>query len=439
MKSFLFASFSALFLLAGCTVERATEQIVATHANGAKKTSLWVYPDGEILKRNEWYTDGIKELEIPYKNNEPHGEFKRWTGYGDVAMIGEYKQGKRHGTWTSYYTANLNSRKKEAVRYYKDDHAIGNWEGWFYNETKAFEEHYSDNGDSIGLWKRWNEDGSLALENSCFVQVESGFFRQYSFKGILEYEYHCRFGKKDGQRLEYYDDGKKLKVRESWADNILNGLRETYSGEGVVLKREFWRNGLRDSLWQWFDADGKKIAETILKEAQVDAVSSGALAGAQVAGSSRTDFGVCGSAVCAESTFVMNDAGEFVLDGTLWFMREGKNLRYEESWEQGDIKVSRSFYPDAAIEDSAGSPAGGFANDAAPANYMTIASEGFWKDGKRHGIWRNWYRSGILRDSLSYVAGERVGEQFSYDSTGKLTIHKTENGKNRPVIMHIPQ
>jgi hypothetical protein len=26
-----------------------------------------MYSDGEILKRNEWYSNGIKELEIPYK------------------------------------------------------------------------------------------------------------------------------------------------------------------------------------------------------------------------------------------------------------------------------------------------------------------------------------------------------------------------------------
>jgi hypothetical protein len=43
----------------------------------------------------------------------------------------------------------------------------------------------------------------------------------------------------------------------------------------------------------------------------------------------------------------------------------------------------------------------------------------------------------VLRDSLTFVNGERVDEQFSYDSTGKLTIHKTEAGKNRPVIMHL--
>ena len=57
-------------LFSGCTVERAQEQVLAEHANGAKKTSIWVYPDGEILKRNEWYTDGIKELEIPYKDRD---------------------------------------------------------------------------------------------------------------------------------------------------------------------------------------------------------------------------------------------------------------------------------------------------------------------------------------------------------------------------------
>ena len=43
----------------------------------------------------------------------------------------------------------------------------------------------------------------------------------------------------------------------------------------------------------------------------------------------------------------------------------------------------------------------------------------------------------VSGDYIAYVNGERVGEQFSYDSTGKLTIHKTEAGKNRPVIMHI--
>lgn len=403
-----------------CTVERAEETIIATHANGAKKTSIWVYPDGEILKRNEWYTDGIKELEIPYKDNVPHGEFKRWTGFGDLAMVGEYKKGLRHGTWTSYYTANLNSRKKEAVRYYKDDHAVGDWEGWFYNENKAFEEHYNDNGDSIGIWKKWNEDGSIAQENSCFRTVENGFFKKYNFKGILELEYNCKQGNKDGNGASYYDDGKRIMVRDHWSNGNINGIKEYLAGNGTVLKREFWKDGVRDSIWQWFDVDGNKIAESILTKAGVDSPRKGSNGQDFI----RKDFGICGRSICAESTFVKNENGDYVLDGTLWFLKEGKVLRYEEVWEKGLIAESRSFYPDSTGDKAA---------------YHKLASEGFWKYGKRHGTWRNWYRSGILRDSLTYVAGERVGEQFSYDSTGKLTIHKTENGKNRPVIMHIPQ
>ena len=120
------AFFALLCSFAGCTVERAEEQIIARHVNGVKKTSIWVYSDGTILKRNEWYNDGIKELEIPYKNNMPNGEFKRWTGFGDVAMIGSYKDGLRDGKWTSYYQ----NKKVEAIRYYKDDHPVGDWKAF---------------------------------------------------------------------------------------------------------------------------------------------------------------------------------------------------------------------------------------------------------------------------------------------------------------------
>ena len=92
--------------------------------------------------------------------------------------------------------------------------------------------------------------------------------------------------------------------------------------------------------------------------------------------------------------------GRAVKGATLWYYKKGHDLRYEEIWENGEIATSRSFYPDSL---------GG-----------KLASEAFWKEGKRNGILRNWYKSGVLRDSLTFVNGERVGEQFSYDSTGKL-------------------
>ena len=399
----VFSAFLCNFV--GCTVERAEEQILARHANGVKKTSIWVYPDGEILKRNEWYNDGIKEFEIQYKDGVPHGEFKRWTGFGNVEMVGQYNKGLRDGKWTSYY----NNKRIEAVRYYKDDHPVGDWEGWHHSskfddeKIKSFEEHYNDRGDSIGTWKKWHSNGKLAIENSCFGTSDTGVLKQYAPDGALEFKHDCKQGIKDGKSVYYYPNGKTAQIEESWKQGKLDGPRILRYGNNKVMKIESWKDGLRDSTWQYFDDEGNTIIESVLQE------------------NARTDYGLCGNKICAESTFVRTTVGD-LLDGRLWYHKKGHALRYEEIWNSGLLMESRSFYPDSM---------GG-----------KMASEGFWQadpDGisKRHGIWRNWYPSGILRDSLTYVNGERVGEQFSYDSTGKLTIHKTENGKNRPVIMHL--
>jgi len=439
-------------LLVACTFEHAEEQIVARHANGVKKTSLWIYPNGEILKRNEWYNDGIKELEIPYKNNEPHGDFKRWTGFGDLVMEGEYKKGLRHGKWISYFGGHFN-KKKEAERYYKDDHAIGNWIGWHFNGEKAFEEHYNNKGDSIGVWIKWNPNGTLSEENSCFSTSDSGYYKKYNAQGILESEYSCKNGYKHGPRLEYYSDGKKIQLKENWVtedeNTKLDGKRSFYYANGQVQKVEFWDHlNDRTGTWKWYSPEGELIVQSNVPKNCNKANDSTCQIGSDVG--DRTDYGVCGRVqnegsikyiVCAETTSTRTMRGRHPI-GTLWYFKEGRDLRFEEDWDDGYLKASRSFYPDTIKRD-----------EGDTVIYKRMASEGFWAinpeepmevqysqaHNRRHGTWRNWYPNGVLKDSLTYVHGERVGEQFGYDSTGKQTIHKTENGKNRPVIMHIPQ
>ncbi len=450
MKPFLFSSILALFMLLGCTIEHAEEHIVAEHANGAKKTSLWIYPSGEILKRNEWYSDGIKELEIPYKDSVPHGEFKRWTGYGDLVMEGEYKKGLRHGKWTSYYGGHFN-KKKEAVRYYKDDHAVGDWEGWHFNGEKAFEEHYNDAGDSIGVWKKWNENGTLVEENSCFESNEKGIIKKFAKScKILEY-YECVAGSRQGPYKLYYETfdtpdstGESCNTAKIKEDGIIEYEflipKTLYRADGSVIKTIKYTGGehYQRSHDQWFDEHGVLLRESIFKHSDFDGnegIAYGLCEGSTNLFCAETSFVhyYCPSGFLDSSTLSQKDAfsqsiGKY--KASVRYIKPDHKLLYEEYWDHEPtsgvgnplIQVTRSFYPDSM---------GG-----------KMASEGFWKysitkGSQRDGIWRNWYPSGILKDSLNYVNGERVGDQFSYDSTGKLTIHKTENGKNRPVIMHI--
>ena len=444
MKDFIFLMFFAVCLLfLGCTVERAEETVLAEHANGAKKTSIWVYPDGEILKRNEWYTDGIKELEIPYKDGVPHGDFKRWTGFGDVALLGHYKKGLKDGKWTSLFS----DKKVEAYRYYKDDHPVGDWEGWHYNREKSFEEHYDDKGLAVGIWKKWFDNGALEQEGNCYAKWDSkrniesavgndeSYLKRFSKDCHLLEEWSCKNDKLVGPFSLYYESyggvmdsancGKgRLRVQgvlglgSAGKDSVLIGTVSYYRADGTPMKQEHWnRDGKRDSVWRWFDEQGNVVRETDLS---VSGVVYGACDGDMSKFCAESSYvgginGVLDSSNLAQSVNFEQNIGKY--PATIRYFKPGRSLLYEEFWKDGQIAESRSFFPD--------SMGGG------------LASEGFWKDGKRHGVFRNWYKNGVLMDSLSYVNGERVGEQFSYDSTGKLTIHKTENGKNRPVIMHL--
>lgn len=443
---------AACFAFWGCTVERAQETVLAEHANGAKKTSIWVYPDGEILKRNEWYTDGIKELEIPYKDGVPHGDFKRWTGFGDVAMVGNYKKGLRNGKWVSFF----NDKKVEANRYFEDDHPVGDWEGWHYNRKKSFEEHYDDRGFAVGVWKKWYDNGALEQEGNCHAKwdpkreivsaaedggADSAYLRRYSRDCHLLEEWSCQKDKLAGPFSLYYESyggvvdsancgSGRVRVKgvlgknPAGKDSVLVGTVTYYRADGTMMKQEHWkRDGKRDSVWRWFDERGNLARESDLT---VSGVVYGACEGDMSKFCAETSYvggigGVLDSSNLAQSVNFEQSIGKF--PATVRYFKPGRALLYEEFWKDGQVVESRSFFPDSM---GAG-----------------LASEGFWKvdpkDGlsKRNGIFRNWYRSGVLRDSLTYVNGERVGEQFSYDSTGKLTIHKTENGKNRPVIMHL--
>lgn len=427
IRSFFFLPlFGAIMLLCSCTADKPVEKITERYPSGDKKQSLWIYPDGTIKKENTWFINGIKETEVPYKDGVPHGHFRQWTHMGSVILEGEYEKGKREGTWTSKYP----DKKKKGELYYKNGHAVGDWLGVHPNGNPAYEEHYSAEGDSIGTWRKWYKNGNPSEENSCFGTVSTGSLKKFRNDGTLEFEKECKNGIFAGRKVHYYSDGKKIRWEEKFETtpfgrpDTSTTLRTFYYGNGSVQKEEQWEGDSRKGVWKWFDPAGN-----LLKESRVEYDTLGMH---NIIEDQRTDYGVCGNpindtlvqyVVCAESTFSSRPL-PWKLHGKLWYYKQGHNLRYEEDWEYGVLKETRSYYLDSLDGNSEGG---------------ILASQGYSLDGKRNGIWRNWYKNGVLKDSLSYANGELSGEQFSYDSTGRMTIHKTAGGKNRPIIVHIPE
>ena len=323
---------------------------------------------------------------------------------------------------------------------------MGDWEGWHYNRERSFEEHYDDEGRAIGIWKKWFDNGALQQEGNCHakwdpkreIQSASGdstYLKRFSKDCHLLEEFTCKNGILDGPFSLYYESYGEtvdtvncgigrvrvqgvLGIGENGKDSALIGTVTYFRADGTRMKQEHWnKDGKRDSVWRWFDERGELVREVDLS---MNGVIYGACEGNMSKFCAETSYvggigGLLDSSKLAQSENFVQSIGKF--PATVRYVKPGRLLLYEELWKDGQIVESRSFFPDSM---------GG-----------KLASETFWKDGKRNGIMRNWYRSGVLRDSLTFVNGERVGEQFSYDSTGKLTIHKTEAGKNRPVIMHL--
>ncbi len=80
---------------------------------------VWIARDAKNQQIRMWYRNGKRLCEINVKNLSEesevyHGLAIYWTRDGGRAMVGQYRDGKRHGMWTLY---NSDGSIKERIRY----------------------------------------------------------------------------------------------------------------------------------------------------------------------------------------------------------------------------------------------------------------------------------------------------------------------------------
>lgn len=337
---------------------------------------------GEADIRETKHYNGIRKTQVAYKNEKPHGEFKRWTSHGDLAESGIYKNGLREGEWTEWFTdgkvlsrGNYENGKKEGI-----------WKGFFHDGKIAWE-HEFKNDEPAGIWTEFYASGNLKEKSSCFKNTEKGTRKIFGENGKKEFEENCRHGILHGEQKKYYPGG-ALESVSHYRDGTLEGSAELFRASGELWRKSFYHLGIRESLWTYYAKDGSVEKTSIFKNG--NGIAYGEL------GNQGID---------AETTFVNNR-----IQDTLHYTLPERKLKFEEIW-QNDEKVKLI---------------------ARYAKGNRLATEGNFKNGKRNGFWRNWYANGKLKDSLFYKDDEPFGEQLYYDSTGKLYMRKSQQGLNGP-------
>ncbi|ABV88723.1 toxin-antitoxin system YwqK family antitoxin [Shewanella pealeana] len=157
----------------------------------------------------------------------------------------------------------------------------------FYENGQLQSRGYKLDGDKVGHWQIFFDDGSLRFDS----QHPSGVQKQFSKDGLLLEEGYFEDGVKQGTFKNYDFDG-HLDTLRNYQDGELIGVNERYFKDGGLeektlfdangngMHQEFWPNGALK--WEtalvarqptgeqkYFDENGELIVEKALTEAKV--------------------------------------------------------------------------------------------------------------------------------------------------------------------------
>lgn len=187
------------------------------YVNGKKNGNQITVPDkGQTIKTP--YTNGYKEgLEVRYFNR-----------FHKKIYTAEYKNDKKNGTETFYYTQTQNyfSKLIKATYTYVDGTKEGEYVS--YHETKVgFPFFKKQPKYEVGMYKN---------------NKKEGVFNTYDEKGRLALSIPYENDRKNGTEIAYDKNGKVVSTKE-YKKGILNGKSTSFDKNGKVTKEEIYING----------------------------------------------------------------------------------------------------------------------------------------------------------------------------------------------------
>jgi antitoxin component YwqK of YwqJK toxin-antitoxin module len=108
---------------------------------------------GQIIKK---YKDGQVESIENFKNGKLNGEFKEFFEDGSLFQVGTFKNGEMKNIRVFYENGNLKFEQNLKDR-------KGRYKGYYPN-GQLEEEGEVFQGEKIGVWRYYNEEGKLSSE-----------------------------------------------------------------------------------------------------------------------------------------------------------------------------------------------------------------------------------------------------------------------------------
>ncbi|WP_139452013.1 toxin-antitoxin system YwqK family antitoxin [Campylobacter armoricus] len=177
MKNIFFGALIIGSILVGCKEENPNQssggaaegipnqpsgvvKVTTSYLNNGAKIETPISSNNKIhgIKR-AYYSNGIMQLEIPYKDGLIDGVAKEYRSNGALESETSYKDGLLNGAKKEYY----NNGALRSERVYKNDKIVSLKTYWS-NSSLNTKTSCSENEYVNGVFKKYNSDGSLYAE-----------------------------------------------------------------------------------------------------------------------------------------------------------------------------------------------------------------------------------------------------------------------------------
>jgi antitoxin component YwqK of YwqJK toxin-antitoxin module len=249
------------------------EKYIEKYENGNIKIDGYIFDKTLDSIFKEYYENGEIKQEGFFRNcNYETNRIKLYTsscGYGNSSEL--IQNGKKHGTWKSYYT----NGKIQSITNYHCNFSQGNF--YYYDENEHLESlEFYNQGDlltSIEYFKNGNieknsiftyehnkkisknlkttieldyyEDGKLKIQRKIIEKendTEIEYVKEYFQNGFLKEESELKDSDKDGVYREYYENG-NVKYAGKFKDDKPIEKQYFYHENGKQQKIEYWKKG----------------------------------------------------------------------------------------------------------------------------------------------------------------------------------------------------
>lgn len=431
------------------------------HGNGKVASKGYLIngkPEGLWIS---YYLSGVKRSEGKWKNGKLDSTWIFYNHTGDTSKIINYIQGKKNGFSFEYYINSNNEcnciklkelylndkRNGKSYHYHSDGkiHKIIPYSndlknGLAYefdkdsniiaitryrnNQAILHEEinRYDNNGNKIGLWKLFYDNGNLKEEKEYLKGELHGIYKMYNKKGFLINTLHYENGEiiKESDDFtteidikEDYDENGNLLFQGSYLNQKPIGVHRFFDPKGEVIKSKIYNpyhqlisegivqlNGNREGKWIDYYPEGNKRAEGYYNNGKK---------------TGKWKFYFPNGRIKQTGSYTNGK-----LSGSWkWYYTNG-NLRKEEFYIYGLPDGESIEYSDTGYIIAKG-------------NYIQGEKEGKWKYdigdqteygnyvmGLKDGIWKRHYKSnGSIAFEGRFLQGSPDGKHVYYFPNGK--------------------